>query len=65
MTVVDSGQQKRLLKEKTRGSVKKTERTISRVDLLRLQPISATLAKNQKWIPKGDSMGRADRGERE
>jgi hypothetical protein len=34
MTVIDSGQQKRLLKEKIRGSVRKTERTIFRVDLL-------------------------------
>jgi hypothetical protein len=34
MTVMDGGEQKRLLKEKIRGSVRKTERTILRVDLL-------------------------------
>jgi hypothetical protein len=50
------------------------QRTMFRADLLSTaaqagkdftwEPISAALAKNQRQIPKGDLMDRADRGER-
>jgi hypothetical protein len=53
MTVIDSGQQKRLLKEKIRGSERKTERAISRVDLLSTAAYFGHVGQEPEIDPEG------------
>lgn len=53
VTVIDSGQQKRWLEEKIRGSVRKTERTISRVDLLSTAAYFGHVGQEPEMDPEG------------